>query len=1046
MRDLPDLTFRGALGLLGHHDRPVLDRLNKLLGGVIMIGGAVALGAPVAAPLVALAAMWGFVDQKNEAFTLVRSLLDGVGDRRSALKGYDRTRLIAAAHTVLAASAVVEAFRDAVGPDAFKSMKFTETELAELMTYLPGGQRAAADVYDTIVPTPSSGRGFEENSKKVLSWQLGFVDALIEFCSGINAQAAVRGIDAMVVAVAAERIYRDRYREMAAKVPEFQIWALLNEDAATRSAVVTAHDALATALADQALAMSRLESMLTALGSTSGHVSVLHQALHAELDQPVVPRSSTMRYLTDVRFPLVREIFVRPRYRQNRIGAPSFVADEQWWKTLPVHDDLDVLLTAHLASVEATRLPMLVLGHPGAGKSLLMKVLTARLPADQYTTIYVPLRHVSGAAPIHEQIDEALRKRTHGRVEWSHFVKEDLRTTKVVILDGLDEMLQASERDRANYLNEVADFQWRESTHNCPVVVIVTSRTLVIDRVHVPPGTTSIKLEDFSADQIEQWRQVWNSVNQAAIDAGTVRELSPEAVQHQPELARQPLLLLLLALYSADKSFPAIASSMSRTALYRTLFDNFTRRESTKLQDSSTPEEQIAQLSVAALGMFNRGRQHITDRELADDLAALGVAEGPENPEQRLVAQFFFVYTAEADVDTDQARRSYEFLHATFGEYLVAQEIVETLIDTVESAVGRRGAKEPDDSRLFALLSHDSIATRTPVVEFALNLLDELTSDHQARIRSTTTSLITNARRRQGSSRYQDYCPVGTDHVREIAAYTANLMVLGVASGPLVRIDELIGDPAIWRGTLDLWRAGLAPDSWHALLGILNRVDDKLNLWFGLGWAVRLDAELEQATLAGDLDLVYRLEMGRTIREAAEEALPVHRVPEATETAAYDEVLSWLVATLAFGRQLGYGTPEAEFPRLFAEMTAVHKNQLLPMTAMVLKQRASDLTAETAATLVSCLLAHDHHDAYAYMAAVAVHPGLLSSIPELRDPDTYRGAECAAFIYLGTGRASDHPPLTELAKSMQKKQLGKRVGSKKLAVEILNAFQWKHTL
>lgn len=81
MRDVPELTFRGALGVLGHYDRPVLDRLNTLLGGLIMVAGA-ALTGLTAAPVVAIAALWGWVDQKNEALGLVRKLLE-----RSATAG-----------------------------------------------------------------------------------------------------------------------------------------------------------------------------------------------------------------------------------------------------------------------------------------------------------------------------------------------------------------------------------------------------------------------------------------------------------------------------------------------------------------------------------------------------------------------------------------------------------------------------------------------------------------------------------------------------------------------------------------------------------------------------------------------------------------------------------------------------------------------------------------------------------------------------------------------------------------------------------------------
>jgi hypothetical protein len=37
----------------------------------------------------------------------------------------------------------------------------------------------------------------------------------------------------------------------------------------------------------------------------------------------------------------------------------------------------------------------------------------------------------------------------------------------------------------------------------------------------------------------------------------------------------------------------------------------------------------------------------------------------------------------------------YEFLHATFGGYLVTHEVVDTLVETAAGAVGRRGAENP---------------------------------------------------------------------------------------------------------------------------------------------------------------------------------------------------------------------------------------------------------------------------------------------------------------------------------------------------------------
>lgn len=59
MRQIPAMTFRGALRILGHHDNTALEKLDVLLGGAILGAGVLALAGPTAAPLVGLAAIWG---------------------------------------------------------------------------------------------------------------------------------------------------------------------------------------------------------------------------------------------------------------------------------------------------------------------------------------------------------------------------------------------------------------------------------------------------------------------------------------------------------------------------------------------------------------------------------------------------------------------------------------------------------------------------------------------------------------------------------------------------------------------------------------------------------------------------------------------------------------------------------------------------------------------------------------------------------------------------------------------------------------------------
>jgi hypothetical protein len=1036
MRDVPELTFRGALSVLGHYDRPVLDRLNTLLGGVVIVGGVVALTGPVAAPAVALAAIWGWVDQKNEAIGLVRKLLDRIGEHRAAARGFDRTRLIAAAHTVLVVSSVVDTLRDVVGKKAFKKLEITDNELSTLLAST-STRRTSEVIYDSAVPMPSSGNGYVETLVEVQKWQDQFTRSLIQFCRGLNAGKAVAELDSRQITEPAIRRYQNQYRQLAAQVPEFLVWTMLTEFGATQDLLVNTREEVRDALADHARAMARFESLLTVLcGAVPDQLSVLHRAARARLDEPVVTQdAASISMLDGIQFPLIRDIFVQPDYRFTLVAPHSRIADEQWWQTQPRRDDLDLRLVAHLTSPEATRLPLLVLGHPGAGKSVLMKVLAARFPSEGYTTVYAPLRHVSSTAPVYEQVEQALRAETNGRVDWVGLGHESQNTTTVVLLDGLDEMLQATDRDRARYLHEVTEFQWREATQGRPVVVLVTSRTLVADRVEVPSGTPVIKLEAFDSSQVEQWREVWNACNQASIEARIIRELTEEAIAHQQELARQPLLLLMLAVYSADLSFPPIDSRLSKTALYRMLFDSFTKREATKVPDTVQPQDQLKRLSVAALGMFNRGRQHITDTELAGDLEILAPdRELRPEPEQRLVAQFFFIHTAEANLSTTKASRSYEFLHATFGEYLVAREVVETLVDTADSTVSRYGRKEPDDDRLFALLSHDCLAARGPTLDFIADLLAELQPIDRTQIFQTVVTLLANARHRQGSTRYDEYRPTQPDHIRAIAAYTANLVLLAVMTDPEegILLDDLTGEPAKWRSTLNVWRAGLTADSWYALLATIDRDTDRLRLTIEHAPSTDLEADVLQAKLADDDERCHTLRWGHTLRSTAVTAFGLNREDDPT---AREELLAWLAALLAFGCEPdGQPIHPARLEALVNAVTEPHDLQL--MITMVLKQRADRLSPDVTRVLVAYLIDERCADVYAFIAAAAAHPELLDEFPQLFDAYRYEGRHGAELMVEGLTRTE--PELRFLLDSVTPHE-DRTVA----AAALLDAFQWR---
>ena len=983
----PSLTFEGALKLLGHRDPRWIKKLDTALGAGFLVGGTIGTVAagPAALPALGMfAAVWAWLEPKDQAIELLKQAVGKLSEKFPGSAGYERRQLIAAAHTTIVVAAFFEVLRDRAEARDFDKLQIPDKAKAALISHHPrsdfifpidGGQPVIVEhgaehpifqsLYVNEIPAPYPALGFDENSRRLYPWYRAFSEDVRWLLRGIASMKSpeVRKIIDRInwdnVADEATDRYRSLFLGLAATVPEFAIWASLGEHAATRSAlgsvgdtvrrvgdtvadvasdVRKAGDAVADigadigglrAAIDAALevrrdALGRVEALL-ALGAAPGDAprdlrGIMNRANRGVLTETIIPVDAHT-YGPDIKFPSVDQIYINPQYRAMVLdsglsgrtlpgrraqrtaesphassqeapasiaaeaagmagtgtaagdapGSPgggsrsslgsrgtARVADERWWEQLPSRDDFDLMLAGHVTCPNATRVPMLLLGHPGAGKSMLVKLLAARLPASEYTVVRVALRRVGAHAPIIDQIRDGLDLATHGRVrEWWQLAEQGGDTVRVVLLDGLDELLQASQQDRSGYLQEVAEFQRVEAEQGAPVVVMVTSRTVVADRVTIPDGTTVVKLDPFSDEDIIDWISRWRNANWDAITSGRMGELTLHAAHAQPELARQPLLLLMLALYAADRSMPLIDQNLGTAELYRRLLGGFAEREAAKELDRDRrgakpgdlgsddlkrlTDNHLSRLEIAALGMFNRGRQDVGEDELGKDLDALDsrlmTRSRPVEAGQRIIGEFFFVHAPEARTmpvsDAAEARsrqfatarRAYEFLHATFGEYLVAQRIMDELADVAMSAFDRRhSSAEPDDSRLFALLCHQPLAVRSSTIDFAISIYDDLPSQGQARIAEVLEVLLSNYRAPR-AEKYSAYRPTPPDQVRQLACYSANLVSLrimlgreptGVPVAKLLRAPD--GGMGKWRSTVRLWKAGLDSDGLQAVL------------------------------------------------------------------------------------------------------------------------------------------------------------------------------------------------------------------------------------
>lgn len=1026
MRREPSLTLSGALEILGRHERPVIEKLDRMLGGAILVAGAAAglhtVGGFALGPIGLWSAIWGWTEQKNAAFELLRKAVDSVTGKLNDSSKYERGQLIAAAHTTIVVGAYFEALREEVGAVYDTKLKISDAEKAKLIS---GRVRQKGDslielLYKAEVPAQSPSLGFEDNISRVRAWMAGYGGRFAEFTDELKLDNRFGTIDInwlRILDKAIER-YRSWFLELAAKVPEFAIWSILAEHEATRTFIKQHNAELTSALGHNEHALARVETMLALTVRQSILITdlraVLQRANRRVLNEPIIVTDSG-RHGLEVTFPIVSDVYINPRFRAAQFDIDVRPADENWWDKQASRAEFDLFLAAYVTTPKAMQVPMLLLGDPGAGKSLLTKVLAARLPASGYSVVRVQLRRVGANAPVGHQIQTALDEATTERVSWAQLSDQSVDTTRVVLLDGLDELLQASGIDRSGYLQEVMEFQEIEAAQERPIIVIVTSRTVVADRVDIPNGATVVKLDTFVEEDVADWLQRWRSGNADAIAKGKVRALTLEAALRQPELARQPLLLLMLAVYTADPMLPELTAGLSTAGLYARLLEEFARREARKtLGDFARGREldegvreHLDRLAIAALAMFNRGRQDISEEELGRDISVLDerLMSGRDRYDEagkRVIGEFFFVHAPEARMLTtvnaseNQPRRTYEFLHATFGEYLVARYVMQVLSDVVAQVfAGRRGPADPQDNLLFALLSHQPLAARKSTLIFAGEVFENLSKTERRRTLDVLEMMLETYRDRHGSDLYVSYRPMPSDTVRQLANYSANLVSLRAVFEPggksvplakLLRTSDGTDGLLQWRSMVMLWQSGLDADGMQALLSTLVYADAKPAIRMATAKEWLGEEEVLIARLVGDREMERRMSYGVAIFDGRARAIHV------SSEGWLEEVSKVLIPLTAGAKLETWSLPE--IPTGLREKDIQAAAALIFNYFKTLGHRKTDQTAGRRAADIFMELLFKlpkvfEFDGYALARAVILMPSLLESFSELRQSEIY---------------------------------------------------------
>ncbi|MFI5910520.1 NACHT domain-containing protein [Dactylosporangium sp. NPDC051541] len=868
-KPITTITYRDVRRIVIEYDEVMLAAVDGLITAVLVLSpAALGLGA---IPLL------GVFDLKSDVVRRIGNLAARLAGRHGGFLA--RSESLAAGHLLITYTAFWAAAGEELGP------LLADRELTT-------GQRAAAmaeahriadpdgtgdDTYAGLPPVslPHPGAGFRDEDQQRLQMYREMAQKLANADDVPHVPRDAFSEACEALPELAMRHYYAQYLDLMLSSRDFFTWAFAYEHAKTQSLVVDEAAALDERLSRVLAAVDgvdvglrRLAAALEGGRADDGPEADVWAALallyERQAAEPIIvdpfvpgPGEPTLRY------PARIDAFIPQAYRELRYpGTRVSLEDERLWADLPYRDDVAAAVVRALDSPYSVQAPVLVLGHPGSGKSLLTQVLAARLSDGGYCVVRLKLRDAAPGTPVQNQIEHQIRVDSGETVSWPALARGRGDRPVLVILDGYDELLQANGQVFADYLQQVHALQARELALERPVRVLITSRITLIDKAVVPPGTPVLRLAEFNLPRQQTWTRQWNALNAGYFERAGVRPFAPPTGPQLGDLAAQPLLLLLLAIYDSHANQLGHAD-IDRTSLYFSLLCRFVERELTKGEAAAAAhgclseadrraavELELDRLGLAALGMFNRRAVHISRADLGRDLVYHQVRRrvegGTLSPADAVLGSFFFIHESRSrSGDPDDSTRgelaSFEFLHNTFGEFLTADVILRRIIMLAARTDAYRGSpllagdldailSDPGDE-WYGALAFEAVHHRPLVAQMLREWLPHRLAispptDFPAALHAVVTrqlALVLHAAPPRWFTDGADEAPyLAPPMLGGLAVYSLNLVVVAAMLGR-IEVSDLAADDATsdWARLTSLWRSWFPAKS---LLGLVSVV------------------------------------------------------------------------------------------------------------------------------------------------------------------------------------------------------------------------------
>ncbi len=726
-----------------------IEDLNTLIGAVASLTGDPAAGS--------ISIFIKVLAEKEKLIDLGKSVLDKILSQKP-IDYSGRVDQMKAAYGTIYFTAFFDELDQKLPKDIRCSIQLSQKE-KNMLSHYPPPIRNSGNAEKLEIVFPDIVYGYAEVDKHLKELYQSMVGRVQKFVKGLAFQDTATEKDICAfdkvmndLPEASIKRFHDQYLALCDQFHEFYIFTQMErekEQAPKWEARYQTILSIAMRTQDSAEAgLANLEKIVVELPNqikkekVQEIVDELIDTYRDSIDHPLIETKDSDEKLT---YPLISKAFIPQAYQLLRYSGKEHLEEPETWKNLAPEQDMMSFWAKYYLDPGSVEDLLLILGEPGGGKSLLTKTLCARMIAPTNIFIRIPLREYDMEDEIESIICRQIEKdgdASESIPTFKWFAEEFQGNPITLLFDGYDEVMQATGGVYRNLLMKIQRFQNRCQEQCRPIRVVVTSRETLIDKADIPKNTVVMKLLEFDEPRKEQWINIWNEHNHTALAEAGLKDFSlPQGTKDIEELSGQPLLLLMLAIYDANfetktnalKQKSDQTESLDRTKLYDELLRRFIRRElrkGPKGQDRAFSEvgedeqvimvdEEMKKLGIAALGMFVREKLSLTVGELEDDLVYMKAKVtdyGSRNKKtlknaEAVFGSFFFIHDSRTEDGEDEKEAEFEFLHKTFYEFLVADLILQYLIDTVDDLNELKRSEKRGEAHYWAALVNPDFPT-----------------------------------------------------------------------------------------------------------------------------------------------------------------------------------------------------------------------------------------------------------------------------------------------------------------------------------------------